>query len=572
MRIRDVLVFVATAHACLYGCASDPEGASPTAAPEASPGTQASGGAAGGEGGADEAAAPAPGDAGGDAGRADASVPPNPITPATCAPGETGWSFVKEVPPPATMAPYERFTMSATFKNCTGATVPRVDVAAPAGLKLGFTTPRDYDPFGMSRVALPAAVPTAHAVTIPIVLRAPPLTGTYYLQWGLLDEGKAWLPAVSTAHGVNVEAAAKTASICPGVSADIGGAAPANAAIQSCIDATPPGGVLALPAGVYRIDGQLTLAKPITLVTAGADPAMPGCWDHDSPACVVLRAGPTLDVPRGFLYVTSGSAVHLDRIVLDGNRNARLGSAAAATCAGGTNGAGFNAHSDDCAACSFTRGMSARALCGTGWEWVGDDAAIEGNVFYQNGDHVTKMMWSDGLTLLRSNGARVRDNRFVDDSDVDFICGGAENAVFTGNRVAHVLQASFAGIMWDNFNGGTPGKFVGASLAANVVDCGAQLCDFGIELGPHPWYPSANIEGGKVTGNTVTGAKIQINAEGAGTAASPVTVSGNALGPSPATAVYGCGQSRKATAFNVSPDSVVVTSDGTAAFTYHSCP
>jgi hypothetical protein len=492
------------------------------------------------------------------------------VQPATCS--GTGWSFVAEVAPPAKMAPYQRFTMFATFRNCTGKTVPRVDVGSPTGMKLAFSAPRDLDPFGVGRIALPADVPDASDVTIPIVLRGPPLTGPYYLRFGLLDEGVAWLPVETTAHVVDVEATAKTATICPNVTADLSGATPATAALVACIKATPSGGVLELPPGVYQVDGELSLAQPITIRTAGTTPQDPDCWDHDSPACAILRAADGLSVPRGFVYVRASTGVHLDRIVLDGNRGARLKSAAAATCAGGTNGAGFNAHSDDCASCSMRRGMSARALCGTGWEWTGDGATIEKNVFWQNGDHATKNMWSDGLTLLRSNGAKVQNNRFVDDSDIDFICGGATNAVFSGNYVQHVLQATFGGIMLDNFNGGTPGNFDGASVTNNVVQCGTQLCDFGIQLGPHPWYPSANVIGGSVTNNTVTGAKIQIDAEGAGTAAKPMVVSGNTLGPSPASAVFGCGQTRAATQFNVSPDSFVTTTNGTAKLTFHACP
>ncbi|MBP9113432.1 MAG: hypothetical protein KBF88_11535, partial [Polyangiaceae bacterium] len=401
---------------------------------------------------------------------------------------------------------------------------------------------------------------------------APPLTGGYYLRWGLVDEGKAWLPAESTAHGIDVQSIPQGVTICPGVAADIGGVLSSTVPIQTCINNTPAGGTLELPGGVYRIDGELTIAKAITIRTLGSNANSPGCWDHESPACAVLRGGDNLSAPRGFVYVTAGSEVHLDRIVLDGNRNARLSSAAAATCAGGTNGAGFNAHSDDCANCSFKRGMSARALCGTGWEWIGDNAVIEGNVFYQNGDHNTKLMWADGLTLLRSNGAKVLNNRFVDNSDIDFISGGANNALFEGNSVVHILQPTFAGLMLDNFNGGTPGTFIGASMKGNTVNCGNLLCDFGIELGPHAWYLSANIQGGSVTGNVVVGAKIQINAEGAGTVANPVTVSGNFLGGTPGTAKYGCGQTRTATQFNVSPDSVVATADKTAGFAYHVCP
>jgi hypothetical protein len=216
--------------------------------------------------------------------------------------------------------------------------------------------------------------------------------------------------------------------------------------------------------------------------------------------------------------------------------------------------------------------MSARALCGTGWEWTGDNAIIEGNVFYQNGDHNASYMWADGLTLLRSNSAQVRNNQFYDNSDIDFICGGATNALLETNQVIHAVQGTFGGLMLDNFNSSTPGKFQGTLLRNNNVSCGNQLCDFGIVLGPHAWYQSPNIEGGTVTGNTVVGAKMQMIAEGAGTAADPIVVNGNTLGASTARATFGCGQTRDTAVFNVSPDSFVTTADSTARFTYHDCP
>lgn len=496
------------------------------------------------------------------------------LTAAACAPGAPPLAFVSETAPPAAMGPYDRFTMLVTYRNCSGATIPRVDTASPTGLKLGFSAPRDSEIFGGSRFALPIDVPNAMDVTIPITVRAPPLTGTYYLGYDLVDEGRAWLETPTTPHVLTVvtPASAKTVTLCAGVSADANGSTSATAALQACIDQTPEGGTLELPPGVYRVDGQLTLGKPMTLRTAGTTAGSPSCWEPGATPCAVLRASEGLSAPRGFFYVSSPSGLHVDRIVLDGNRNERLSSPAAATCAGGTNGAGFNAHSDDCASCSMRRSVSARALCGTGWEWTGDAAKIESNAFVMNGDHTKKMMWSDGLTLLRSNGATVRGNTFLDNSDVDLICGGADRATIEDNRVRHVLQASFAAVMLDNFNGGTPGSFVGAIVKGNQIDCGALLCDFGIELGPHPWYLSANIRGGTVTGNAVFGAKIQINAEGAGTAQAPVTVSGNLLGGAPASAVFGCGQTRSGAVFNVSPDSVVTTTDATANRSFHGCP
>lgn len=494
------------------------------------------------------------------------------VTPGTCVAGAPPWAFVSEVAPPTTLAPYQQFTMSVTFRNCTGATVARVDASAATGTKLGFSAPRDYDTFGIKRAAFPADVPNASTVTIAMTLRAPPLTGAHTLRFGLVTEGVAWLPAESPQHVVNVQATSQVATICPGVTADVGGTQPASDALQSCIDATPSGGTLALPGGVYRVDKGLRFANPITVTTTGSTATSPNCWALGSPACAVLRADANLVTPRGFVFVSAASGVHLDRIVIDGNRNARLASTAAASCAATNTGAGFNAHSDNCADCSFRRGMSARALCGTGWEWTGDNAIIEGNVFYQNGDHNASYMWADGLTLLRSNSAQVRNNQFYDNSDIDFICGGATNALLENNVVLHGVQGTFGGLMLDNFNSSTPGKFQGTLLRNNNVSCGNQLCDFGIVLGPHAWYQSPNIEGGTVTGNTVVGAKMQMIAEGAGTAADPIVVNGNTLGTSAARATFGCGQTRDTAVFNVSPDSFVTTADSTARFTYHDCP
>jgi len=264
----------------------------------------------------------------------------------------------------------------------------------------------------------------------------------------------------------------------------------------------------------------------------------------------------------------------MDHIVLDGNRAQRLSSAAASTCASGSNGAGFNASTPGCTACSFLHSASVRALCGTGFEWRGDQADIEGSVFEYNGDHGTQNMWSDGLTLLQSDSATVKNNLFTDNSDVDFICGGAQNATFENNYIAQIHQASFAGLMLDNFNGGVSGNFTGTMVSGNTVVCPGLLCDFAIELGPHPWYLSANLIGGTVTQNTATGGKFNINAEGAGTSSAHMLVTQNTIGTAPTSATFNCG-SMPTTAFNVSPDSYVDVGSGPAAtgsLTQHICP
>lgn len=495
------------------------------------------------------------------------------ISPFSCPMGAPGAIFVSETPPPAEVRPFERFRTSVTHANCSGATWVATNPSAPDGHKLGFDAPRDDDLFGASRIGLPADVPSGSMVTIPILLRAPALTGPHEYAFDIVHEGTAWLGAPSPTHVLEVVAVSRLELICPGEVADLGGNESSSEALQRCVDATPSGGILAIPAGTYRITTELRFTHPLTLTTAGAV-GLPGCMDTNGPECAVLRADEALDVPRGFVRFEATSDVTLDHVVLDGNRGARLGSAAASACAAGTNGSGFNAGTSGCLRCSFLFGGSARALCGTGWEWHGDEATVQGSEFRGNGEHHVQSMWADGLTLLQSNRAVVTGNRFRDNSDVDLIFGGGVDAIVSGNVIDHRRQPSFAGLMLDNFNGVTSGDFSGTVVSGNVVQCGAELCDYAIELGPHPWYPSPNLVGGAVQSNVALGGKFNINAEGAGTALSPMLVTGNTIGPAPSSARLLCGE-RPTTAFNVSPDSFVDVGAGpepTGRMEVHDCP
>ncbi|MHB8876122.1 MAG: right-handed parallel beta-helix repeat-containing protein [Myxococcaceae bacterium] len=593
----------------LAGCAAEPEPGLDAGAHDAGPVPDAGGDAGTDAGATDDAGLPdaGPFDAGNDSGVADAGRPDAgndagtacgalaqpccagtcnagsvcsgltcvpPISSHTCPGGAPGALFVSEVPPPSTIAPWEVFFASVTFANCGTQTWTATAAGAPTGHKLGFDSPRDYDTWGTSRVALPADVPPGSKVTVPLRARAGALTGAHGWAWSVLHEGVAWLPEASPSRTVNVAATSALVTLCPGVQADIGGVASASAQVQQCIDAAPAGGTVLLPAGIYRVTSELQLSKPLTLGTAGTQALTAGCLDPDGPRCAVFRADANLSVPRGFLRLGATTAVVLDHLVLDGNRGQRLTSAAAGQCAAGNNGAGFNASTGGCTGCSFLRSGSARALCGTGFEWRGDQATVTGSVFRENGAHTVTNMWSDGLTLLQSDGARVTASRFVDNSDVDLIFGGGTNATVQNNRISHFAQATFAGLMLDNFNGSTSGDFTGTVVSGNSIECGALLCDFAIELGPHAWYQSANIIGGTVSGNSATGGKFGINVEGGGTVAQPMVVTGNTLGPSPSSATFLCG-ARACTAFNVSPDSHVDVQTGpapTGAFQFHDCP
>ena len=103
-----------------------------------------------------------------------------------------------------------------------------------------------------------------------------------------------------------------------------------------------------------------------------------------------------------------GHGVTVDHIVVDGNRAHRLSSAAGRACASGTNnqlGININARGG-CLGCALTFSASLHALCGSGVQWVGAQCTVHANLIAGNGDHFTKNMWSDGLTLLAGDGCR----------------------------------------------------------------------------------------------------------------------------------------------------------------------
>jgi len=325
--------------------------------------------------------------------------------------------------------------------------------------------------------------------------------------------------------------------ICTGVKADASGFADASNAIQSCIDSLPSGGTLALPAGVYSMATGLTISQPMTLTTRGRTTPCA----NDLASCATLRARPETYAQFGFVVAVNTNNVHKDYIVLDGNRQNRLQSDAGSTCAGGTNSYGYNAANHQCDSCTFIGSVSMNALCGTGHEWYGADAVITDSLFMGNGDHWTLNMWSDGLTLNSAPQATVKNNHFIDNSDVNLILGSGAGATISGNIVQMKNGYAFAGIMLDNFNDGTDGEFGGAVCTSNQVHCDAK-CHFGIQLGPKPWYPSSNIKGGTVTGNTVSGAAICIDIASAGTQSAPIEVHSNQLSDFTPNVKFHCGK------------------------------
>lgn len=292
-------------------------------------------------------------------------------------------------------------------------------------------------------------------------------------------------------------------------------------------------GVLALPKGIYLLKNALTIRRPMTLTsdtTTECDPS-----DTRGTSCAILIAA--VDIAgagnlHDMLLAANLSEIHLKRIILDGNKEER---GPTATYCNGTTDAyeGSNANLDRVTHSSVVGVVSRNAVCGTGLHFFGKNSLIKDSVFITNG-LPQKGLWADGLTLLFCENCLVTGNRFEDNTDVNLIFGGGTGTSISENRFKQVRVPSFASLMLDNFNGTTSGDFRGSILTKNHIDCGNFLCSFGINIGPKAWYPSRNILGGAVRGNTIIGAKIGVLVGGAGTRDSPTALRMNEVFGSPA--------------------------------------
>lgn len=330
--------------------------------------------------------------------------------------------------------------------------------------------------------------------------------------------------------------------------------------LQDCLDRAPAFSSVEIPAGTYILHRQVVVSRPVTIRTAGSADTSLSCSatpDH----CAVLMAAPDMVDRYGVLLVHSTGNVMLEHVVIDGNRTARLSSAAAQWCQAGRTASGFNATVVGCVRCALNDVVSKNALCGTGMVWSGAQAVIRRSEFRDNGDATTARMWADGLTVLYAPESDIRENRFVDNSDIGLILGHAARSRIEGNVVVQQTQPAFAGLMLDNFNSNNlsmRGDFRGAVIANNIVDCGAQLCVFGIQVGPGPWYPARNIVGGELHSNDVRGAKVGINVDGAGVRLIPTAVYANRVSRVPGRTYFSDCRTRIPTEWmNVSPTSVV---------------
>lgn len=468
-----------------------------------------------------------------------------------CRPGGPRAAFVSQSVP-TSMPAYEPTNVAITFANCSD------EPWDPMRWILLPSAPLDNFVWGQYvRVGLPSAVPIGDEVTFSFKVQPSGLLGKHMFSWTVYDTTVGPVPAESLAVEVEIVApiGASPAELCAGVTADSKGETDASAALQKCIDATISGGVLVLPTGIYRIDKQVRVTRPMTIRSAVAD-ATAGCMTA-SIKCAVLRAGPSFGARNGMLVATGTNHVTLDHLVFDGDRDSRRASAAAASCLAGAPELGTNAGLIDCARCSLLHSVSARALCGPSIYAQGDDLFIAENTFYENGGNDGDGSVSSGLLVAESARGIVQANLVRDSTDVGIWIGGLVDGVVSGNSVVQVRRASFAGMMLDDLADRTSGDFRGASITGNVVSCGGQ-CDYGLQVGPHAFYPTKrNVLGGTITGNVIYSAKINLDVFGAGTSSAPVSIFHNTMAGAPASAVFGCGAEHSCSDYNIAPDSVV---------------
>jgi hypothetical protein len=334
--------------------------------------------------------------------------------------------------------------------------------------------------------------------------------------------------------------------------------------LQECISRAPAYSSIEIPPGAYVFHRQVVVATPVTIRTAGSAGTSLSCASTPA-ACATFVAAADFTDPWGIILVTSTNNVSLEHIVIDGDRQARLASRSARACLDGRNNFGFNASVLYCGHCGLADVLSRNALCGTGMAWVGANATIQNSTFQANGDGVRSSLWADGLTVIYAPQSEISDNQFIDNTDVALIVGYGVASRIERNAVRQRTQASFAGLMLHNFSSNdlsTGGDFRGAVVAHNTIDCGAQLCVFGIQVGPRPWNAKLITVGGDLHDNEVRGAKVGINVDGAGIFRAPVAIHGNVVSAVPEGEYFSdCSRPIATGAINISPTSVVDRGD-----------
>lgn len=280
----------------------------------------------------------------------------------------------------------------------------------------------------------------------------------------------------------------------------------AASSLQACI--AQAANTIELVPGRYYIASTLDIGNRSNVIiqTKGVS-AGSACLQAGAAACAIITASPQNAGPVLFKS-TGASNLTLRYIALDGNnafRRATLGNP------NWIGGSAYNAKINACTDCHFYGFASVRAPQGTGLEFEGDRAIFDNSLFRDNGwgqlMYPAGSAWADGLTIWSSDDIVIRNSEFSNNSDINLILGDAPRAVIENNTFKNTYNFAFASFMLDNYNGAQPGRFDGAMIRNNSIDCGRAMCGIGINIGGRLWYPAPLITGGTITDNTIVGAK-----------------------------------------------------------------
>lgn len=283
-----------------------------------------------------------------------------------------------------------------------------------------------------------------------------------------------------------------------------------DAALQACLN---QGGTVLLVSGEpgYSLATGLIINQSNTTLTS-ADPANKA----------KLMADPNLNAP---MLTVSGSPANwsISHLVFDGNRDLRT---LKANCSGyrifgsilQPRGSGFTIHHNELR----------HALCGSAMELSGQGFEIYNNIIEDNGwDQTTYAPepWSDGITVLSCDNGYVHDNTLKDNTDIDIVVGGGVACRIQDNTITHQNRYGFGGLTAGWFYGGvevtpfansTTAYHSRAMYSGNTISSATNKLAFGLMVGHHPWdiNKTVTLDGTQVTGNTVTGAVVNLAVDG----------------------------------------------------------
>ena len=330
----------------------------------------------------------------------------------------------------------------------------------------------------------------------------------------------------------------------------------ASPPIVACISQLPDYSTLRLPPGNYHLRTPLIVSRPIAIETDASQPAV-ACSKGESAGCAVFvldempmqsaQGVMPIEIIAPNVTLRSVAVIGSNARSLDWQKQVCLNDSTRSLGGGiRVRGSGFRLED------ALIRNVS----CYSALEIVvsAKHPSVLNSTIGPNGTHDVHQMWADGITIHDSSGAYVKNNEFLDNTDVQLVFGGCRNCIVEGNTFRHSAafeHASFAELMlhaWPN----TSGDFTGSITSLNDIDCNkARRCGYGIMIGGEPWYPARTF-GGIVSNNRITNALLGLNVD---RLTGPMTITGNVIRRSGGRANSDCGR-KTWPAANISPSSL----------------